>query len=114
MRTLLLPHYETYYSFHNNAVSNKTRRNFVYSHFTRHYIQLNSDQANGGALFSFKDKLALCFGTGGQGRQATLFFAQQGAKFLGCEVAVQDSIDTTLVKKAAWAFRKMWARGARE
>ncbi|KAJ5659498.1 hypothetical protein N7507_005949 [Penicillium longicatenatum] len=44
----------------------------------------------------FKDKVVLISGTGGgQGREAALAFAREGAKVLGCDVVVKSSEETT-------------------
>lgn len=57
----------------------------------------------------FEGKVVLISGTGGgQGRQAALAFAAEGAKVLGADVAVEASIETTrLVRQAGGDMRSL-------
>ena len=50
----------------------------------------------------FKDKVVLISGTGGrQGRVAAITFAKEGARVLGCDVAVEQSAETTRMVRNA-------------
>lgn len=63
---------------------------------------MTSHEANRRATSLFKDKVVLISGTGGgQGREAALAFAREGAKVLGCDIVVKNSEETTrLVNEA--------------